>query len=226
MLIFKKDMDIHKRLLYHAFVIPVLFLFLFWFVFFVELFSQTDFKVLGVFPLHFKGLLGIITMPFIHGDIKHLLANSVAFGVLSVLLFSNYRHVASKVFVYIWVISGLILWFIGRQNWHIGASSVVYGIAFFLFLSGLLLKKTPLVATSLVVVFLYGGMVWYMFPLGIDNHISWEGHLSGALVGTILAIYYKIIEPKEDPTEETEENDTVDYDWLENTNENSTKDDV
>lgn len=126
-------MDIHKRLLYHAFVIPVLFLFLFWFVFFVELFSQTDFKVLGVFPLHFKGLLGIITMPFIHGDIKHLLANSVAFGVLSVLLFSNYRHVASKVFVYIWVISGLILWFIGRQNWHIEASSVVYGIAFFFF---------------------------------------------------------------------------------------------
>ena len=224
--IFKENMDIHKRLLYHAFVFPFLFLFIFWLVFLVERVLYTDFTVFGIFPLATKGLLGIITMPFIHADSTHLLANSVTFLVLSVLLFSNYRHIALKVFILIWLFSGVILWVIGRPSWHIGASGVIYGMAFFLFCSGWLRKKIPLVATSLVVVFLYGGMVWYMFPLGIDNHISWEGHLSGALVGMFFSVYYKIKEPSEQKQEDIDENDSVDYDWQENEIENTTEDTI
>jgi hypothetical protein len=126
-------------------------------------------------------------------------------------LFSNYRHIALKVFILIWLFSGVILWVIGRPSWHIGASGVIYGMAFFLFCSGLLRKKIPLVATSLVVVFLYGGMVWYMFPLGIDNHISWEGHLSGAVSGSILAFVFRKSgwQPQESDSEEESDNDEL-----------------
>ena len=163
-------------------------------------------------------------MPFIHADLKHLFANSTAFLVLATLLFSNYRKIAINVFVIIWICSGIILWLIGRYNWHIGASGVVYGIAFFLFFSGVFRKIVHLVATSLVVVFLYGGMIWYMFPIGIDNHISWEGHLSGAIVGSLLAIYYSYkqkLNDIENHQEGDEDDENIDYDWQEELNENS-----
>ncbi|MBP6284693.1 MAG: rhomboid family intramembrane serine protease [Paludibacteraceae bacterium] len=212
MALFKKNMDMHTRLLYHALVYPLFFLFCFWFVFFVEWFLKADFKEFGVYPLALKGLKGIITMPFIHADFKHLFANSAAFFLLTTLLFSNYRHIALRVFILIWLVSGSILWIIGRQNWHIGASGVVYGIAFFLFLRGFFSKKIQLAATSLIVAFLYGSMVWYMFPLGVDRHISWEGHLSGAVIGSLLAIYYKLKEPPEIPITDNEEEE-VEYDW-------------
>ena len=73
---------------------------------------------------------------------------------------------------------------------HIGASGIIYGLAFFLFFSGLLRKHVPLIAISLLVTFLYGGLVWNMLPQFAKITTSWEGHLSGAIIGTLCAVAF------------------------------------
>jgi uncharacterized membrane-anchored protein YhcB (DUF1043 family) len=36
---------------------------------------------------------------------------------------------------------------------------------------------------------MYGGMIWGVFPM--EEHVSWEGHLSGLVVGVALAFLYR-----------------------------------
>ena len=146
---------------------------------------------LGVFPHRVDTLTGIVTMIFVHADGKHLLNNLLSFSILSVALYYFYNTLANKVIIFATLLSGAMLWFIGRDSWHIGASGLIYAIAFFLFFSGLLRRHTPLVALSLIVAFLYGSMVWHVFPWEAFNKVSWEGHLSGAVVGFVLSFVFR-----------------------------------
>ena len=77
-----------------------------------------------------------------------------------------------------------------RAAWHIGASGIIYGLASFLFVSGIIRRHIPLMALSLLVVFLYGEMVWGIFP-GFRIDISWESHMLGAVAGLLLALWYR-----------------------------------
>ena len=144
---------------------------------------------LGVFPRTLEGMLGIITAPFIHGDWKHLFNNALPLIVLGTSLRFFYKEISKEVFFWSWLMSGLWLWSIGRPSFHIGASGLVYALASFLFFSGLIRKHTRLMAVSLVVVFLYGSLIWCIFP--IKTHISWEGHLSGGIAGVLLAWWFR-----------------------------------
>lgn len=143
----------------------------------------------GVLPKSISGLKGVLFSAFIHADWKHLFNNSVPMFVLMSSLIHFYRSISREVFLWLWFISGLLLWVIGRPNFHVGASGIVYALASFLFFSGLLRKHTKLMAISLFVVFLYGGMIWGIFP--IEKHISWEGHLSGGIAGVLLAFWFR-----------------------------------
>ena len=143
----------------------------------------------GIYPRELKGLLGILTSPFIHGDWKHLFNNSVPLILLGSALFHFYRRLAPRVWIYSILYTGILVWLGGRPSFHIGASGLVYALASFLFFSGFIRKHRPLMAISMVVVFIYGGMIWGIFPR--DEHISWEGHLFGAFNGLFWAFYYK-----------------------------------
>ena len=68
-------------------------------------------------------------------------------------------------------------------------SGVIYALSGFLFVSGVLRKYRPLQGISLFVAFVYGSLIWGIFPM--EAHISWEGHLSGLIVGVILALIYR-----------------------------------
>lgn len=139
----------------------------------------------GLKPRDWKGLLGIFTMPFIHGSYEHLINNSMPMLVLGWALFKFYPTVAWKALLGIWFIGGLWLWISGRDAFHIGASGVVYGLASFLFLSGWLRKEKGVAALSLVIVFVYGGLWWGVLP--VNPEMSWEGHLWGAIAGFAMA---------------------------------------
>lgn len=177
-----------KRLLY-SLVFPTLFLIVIWMVKISEILLDIDFVFLGIYPLKAKGLIGIITAPLIHSDIEHLIANSIPILILGTGLFYFYNKIAYKVFFLSYFIANIWIWFGARQAYHIGASGLVYSFAAFLFFSGIIRKNVKLVAISLLVVFLYGSMIWGVLP--IQPHISWESHLLGAIAGMILAIYYK-----------------------------------
>ena len=178
---------------------PFVFLLLMWLIKLVESLFEIRLSFLGVYPLDIKGIPGIVLMPFIHGDWDHLYSNSIPFLFLGTLLFYFYKDIAWKVLIYIWLLSGIWLWIGARDSYHIGASGVVYGMASFLFLSGILRNNRRLLSLTLIVGFLYGSMIWGFFPEFFpDKNISWEGHLFGFVSGLLLAIYYR----KEGPEEE------------------------
>lgn len=143
----------------------------------------------GILPRNPKGLLGIITAPLIHADWKHLIDNSIPAFILSLALFYFYRGISYRIFFLIYFIGNTLVWIIGREAYHIGASGIIYGLAAFLFLSGMIRKIRNLMAISLIVVFIYGSMIWGLLPY--DYKISWEGHLMGAISGVILAILFR-----------------------------------
>ncbi|RXQ94008.1 rhomboid family intramembrane serine protease [Ancylomarina salipaludis] len=166
-------------------IFPVAFVCIIWFLKFFEWGLNIDFYRLGIFPLHTKGLLGIITSPFIHSDFEHLMANSIPIFALSWGIFYFYRKLAIRIVLYCWLTTNILLWLGGREAWHIGASGLVYAFASFLFFSGLFRNYYKLIAISFVVAFLYGGLFWGIFPVLKD--VSWEGHLFGACSGLIYA---------------------------------------
>ncbi len=173
---------------------PLLFLIIIWIVKITEIILNVDFAYLGIFPLKAKGLIGIFTAPLIHSDFEHLIANSVPILILGTGVFYFYNKIAYKVFFLCYFIANIWIWFGARQAYHIGASGLVYSFASFLFFSGAVSKNVKLMAISLLVVFLYGSLIWGVLP--IQPHISWESHLMGAIAGMILAIYYKNYGPK------------------------------
>ncbi len=147
----------------------------------------------GIMPRELSGLKGVLFAPFIHSSLPHVWSNTLPLLILTWFLFYFYSKIAFRAFLYMWLISGLLTWGIGRGVYHVGASGLIFALLFFLFFSGLLRKYIPLVAVSLVVAFIYGSTIWSIFPFAewIDATISWEGHLSGAISGLLLAIIYR-----------------------------------
>lgn len=178
-----------KRLLL-SMAIPAIFLILAWLVLAAGHLFEFSNRGLGILPQTLRGLPGILLSPFAHADLKHLVNNSLPILILGTGLFYFYGEIALKVFAINWILSGLFVWLAGRDAWHIGASGLVYGLASFLFFSGIIRRHFRLLALSLLVVFLYGSMVWGMFPF-VPSNISWESHMLGAVSGVFLAVMYR-----------------------------------
>lgn len=197
--------DIRRMAL--ATIIPLFLLFILYILKFFEVGMNWNFTRLGVYPMQKYGVFGIFAHPLIHSSFKHLFANTIPLFFLSWCLFYFYRHIASYIFFAIWVGCGVLTFIIGKPGWHIGASGIIYGLAFFLFFSGILRKHIPLIAISLLITFLYGGLIWNMLPQFAKTTTSWEGHLSGAIAGTLCAIGFMGKGPQRpDPfADETEE---------------------
>jgi len=216
-----------KQKLKRAIFIPSLLLFLIWAVKGLELLGGISFDELGIQPRTFHGLAGIIFAPFIHANPNHLISNSIPLYILTMAIFYFYRPFAFNILMLIWLIGGSCVWITANGGTHIGASGVIYGEAAFLFFSGLLRNNIKLLAISLLTTFLYGGMVWGIFPF-VDRQISWESHLFGGFTGVVLAVVYAGEGPqKEEIVWEDEEEDEYPYWEQENLNdmENETNND-
>jgi len=180
--------------LYSSAKYPLLFLLVVWVVFLIQLNSSKVFMSLGVLPREAIGSIGIITSVFIHGDLNHILSNTLPILALGTMLFYFYKKIALQSAIWIWLISGVWLWIGGRNSvnhptYHIGASTLVYGFSAFLFFSGVFRRHLRLMVVSALVVFLYGSIVWGIFPL--KQEISWEGHFFGALAGILVAYSFR-----------------------------------
>ena len=170
-------------------VYPLSFVLLIWLVYWFELRFGFRFNDMGIYPRTFSGLRGILFSPFIHGSLEHLYHNSTPLLILSTALFYFYRALAWRVLVLGLLFSGFLTWLIGSPAFHIGASGLIYVLMSFMLFKGILSKNHHLKALSLIVVFLYGSILWYVFP--VKENMSWEGHLSGLLVGLVFAFVFR-----------------------------------
>src|SRR5689334_18648890 len=204
----KKPEESFKSTIAGSIVLPFLFVLLLWIIKLIEIFSGESFADFGIIPRTVSGLIGILTTVFIHADINHLLSNTFPLLILGSGLLYFYRDIALKVFVLIWLMGGFWVWLFARESSHIGASGLIYGIASFLFFSGVLKKNRNLLAISLLTVFLYGGLAWGIFP--VTDHISWEAHLAGALAGVLCAFAFRGEGPPKEEKHWDDENEDDD----------------
>lgn len=169
-------------------VIPLRLVFLMWLFFFVEFLTQIPFSYLGVTPRMLMGLIGIFTAPLLHGNFPHLLSNTVPLLFLGTVLFYFYARIGPAVFLrgYFW--TNILVWLFARQANHIGASGLVYALAFFLIFFGIFRRDFSSIFISIIVMLLYGGVFYGLLPS--DPNVSWESHFAGALVGISTAITY------------------------------------
>jgi len=158
-----------------------------------ETLTAVDLVRYGVYPRRLSGLLGILTAPFIHGSLAHLLSNTPPIVILGTALLYGYPKAARLVIPALFLGTGFGVWLLGRESYHVGASGIASGIMFFVFTIGVLRWDRRAIGLSLAVFFLYGGMIWGVFPS--DPGISYESHLSGALIGVALAFLLRTLDP-------------------------------
>lgn len=193
---------LHKK----ALIVPLLMLLAMWFGFFLQHIGFVENCSGSIIPLVPEGLKGVIFSPLLHGNLEHIGGNSIPIAALLFLLYQFYPKLADNVFFWGWLATGLIVWLLPPMNFFgqepiytciIGASGIVYVLAFFLFFSGIFRKDKKLLTISLVVALYYGSLLWGIFPeelfykLHAPSKISWQAHLSGAVVGISLALIFR-----------------------------------
>ncbi len=207
--IFNKDEELAKPKFRISLIISLAFVGLLWIIKIFEEYTHTDLSRFGIYPRMTGGLIGIITSPLIHADFSHLVSNSITLLVLMIFLFYAYTNSSFKVFFSVYIISNMFVWLFARNAYHIGASGIIYGLVAFMFFVGIFRKDSRSIGLSLLVTFLYGGLVWGVLPT--DPDISFESHLSGAVVGILAAVVFRNSDPMPEKyeweEEETEEDD-------------------
>lgn|GEM_PF-123163 len=197
-----KMQDHHFKFSPSVIALPFLSVLALWIVFWAEIRFQLNLETYGIYPRTVEGLRGILFSPFIHGSLEHLYNNSIPLLILIAALRFFYREQTYAVLGFGLLITGAITWIIGRESYHIGASGLVYLLVSFIFFKGMRTKYYRLVALSLVVIMVYGSLIWYIFP-HVEEGISWEGHLAGLITGFAFAITFKTPEYKK----------LIRYDW-------------
>ncbi|KMQ70128.1 rhomboid family intramembrane serine protease [Chryseobacterium koreense] len=203
---FKHDSLNYKAVIYAAIMVSLMWLgYLFQHIGLLEGCSG------AIIPLVPAGLKGVIFSPFLHGNLEHIFGNSVPMFVLIFLLFQFYPIIAKKVFFLGWFLSGFLVWLLppidiltGNFNYVciIGASGIVYVLAFFIFFSGVFRWNMKLLTISMLVALYYGGLIWGMMPeelfstLAAPSRISWQSHLSGGVIGILMAFIFRNIGDK------------------------------
>ena len=202
-----------KQRFYSSMVFPGFLVLILWVIKLSEVSFQVSFADYGLLPQSLTGLRGILFSPLLHADWAHLSSNSVPLFLLSSGLFYYYGKKAMTIFILCWLVTGLWVWiFAADTGIHIGASGVVYALATFHFAGGILRKEPRMMAFSLLVVFLYGSLVWGISPKFFpDKNISWQSHLLGGLAGILIAIGYRREGPQQKIYQWNDDEEEIEY---------------
>lgn len=165
---------------------------------------QLELYRFGIYPRSLPDILNILSAPLIHGSWAHLLSNSFTLLVLLATLLYAYPRSAGPALALIYIGSGVGVWLFARESYHFGASGLTHGMMFYIFTSGILRRDRVSIALAMIVFFLYGGMIWSIFPQ--DPDISYESHFFGAITGVLGAFIFSRRDPG--PPEKK-------YDWEE-----------
>lgn len=182
------------NLLSKSIISSCLFVLLLWCIKSAEILFSLNMTGLGVYPLEWHGLLGILTAPLIHGSIEHIFNNTLPLLVLGSVLIYGYPRSRWRVLSLIWIISGVGVWLFARQANHIGASGLSHGMFFFLLVVSMFRRDKSSVAIMMIAFLMYGSMVMTIFPR--EPGISFEYHFFGAISGVFAALFWYKRDPK------------------------------
>lgn len=159
----------------------------------IEILFGISFAGLGIVPRDPQGAMGILTAPLLHGNLAHLFANIGPLFILLVLLYWDRAYHPTRTVTMIWLASGLGTWLIGRAvasngdpTVHIGASSLIYGLVAYMIVAGVLARRWRIFFVALIIFAVFGGIFYGVLPQH-QSTMSWEGHLSGAIAGIMVA---------------------------------------
>ena len=171
-----------------ALKVSLCFVLLIWIVALLDWGLGLDLTRFGVRPGSLSGLPGVLVAPLLHGDFSHLISNSLPLLVLATGMLYLYPQSSFKVMPAVYLGPGFAVWLLGRPPLHIGASGLIYGLAMYILVSGVIRRDTRAVSASMLVFFLYGTLLWGLLPS--HSNISWETHLIAALIGLVLAVVF------------------------------------
>lgn len=204
------DEQIEKQRIGFAIVQTLIVIGMIWLSFVINHVFLLSWNEYGIHPRELSGVAGIFTLPFLHADYEHLFSNTIPLLFLLFGLFYFFPGKALLILLMHYLISGILTWVIASSGIHIGASGMVYGLAFFMVAISIMKMEEHLMAYTLIIIFLYGSIVWGFFPsLFPEKFISWEGHLAGAMTGVILAFFYRQEGPQKREYFTEEDNDNV-----------------
>ncbi len=173
-----------------------------WGVFIVNSLLSLGLNNLGILPREVKGLWGIVCAPFLHGNLQHIISNSIPLIILTLTLVVFYEKIALEVIAISTVLGGILVWIIARKAYHIGASGLIFSLAAFLILVGILRKNLKSLFIAIIIFFLYGLSMLLSFTK-FPEGVSWEGHLFGAIAGAAAAFLYRSKKSEEDVPKKT-----------------------
>ncbi len=162
-----------------------------WLVMVIDMILPANINAWGIVPRSLSGIPGIFLSPFLHSGLPHLVSNTVPLFVLLLITLNAYKNIAMFAVTFISIAGGILVWIFARGGNHIGASGLIYGLIAFLIANGIFRKDKKSLLIAVVVFILYGGLIWGVLPNMYNLHISWEGHLAGAITGVYTAYYYK-----------------------------------
>jgi membrane associated rhomboid family serine protease len=191
-----------------AFLTVLWFVIALWLIQIANALFSLDLVRFGVYPGEISGLRGILLAPLIHGSFAHIFANTLPLLVLGTAMLLGYPHSSKFVIPIIYFGVGLMVWIFGRESFHVGASGLCFGLLTFVFVIGALRWDPKAIALSCLVFFMYGSMIWGVFPT--EPGVSFESHFFGAVIGVLCAIFFRNYDAK--PPEKR-------YDWEDETEE-------
>jgi membrane associated rhomboid family serine protease len=201
-------MSEEKQKFLESIKLPLLFVVTIWCIKVIETSFGVSFSSYGLYPRELFGLTGIVTFPLLHGSWDHLISNTLPMLFFTTALFYFYPKSAKPTFIALYIVPGILLWLFARPSFHIGASAIVYGLAAFIFFSGIIRKDKRSIILACILTFFYGGMVWGILPY--KDGVSWEGHLFGGLTGVLMAFVFRKRDPFQKYKWEDDENDNDD----------------
>jgi membrane associated rhomboid family serine protease len=140
----------------------------------------------GIYPRNVGRLWGIFTSPFLHLSFAHLIANTIPFVFMGVIIaLEGARRLALMTIIVI-VIGGLGTWLVSPSNSvTVGASGVVFGYATYLFARGIFNRSVLELLVGGIVGVVWGGAL--LSSIVPHYGISWQDHASGAVGGIVAA---------------------------------------
>ncbi len=167
-------------------IVPSRLVFIMWAIYFLEITFHKNLSMFGILPRTLIGLPGILAAPLLHGSVSHLVSNTMPLLILGTMLYMFYDRIANRVFLQCYFLTGILVWLFARPSFHIGASGLIYGLAFFLIFFGLFRKDFKSLLISLVIMVFYGYLFYGILPT--QPQVSFESHLMGGIVGFFNAI--------------------------------------